>query len=416
MRPGQTDGNELKLQTFVARQPILDSRQKLEAYELLFRSGLENQFNACDGDQATCRVIAGSFLLFGIEDMTGKARAFINFTRRLLVEDYALVLPHERAVVELLETVEPDPEVVDACWRLKKKGFTLALDDFVFSPEYQPLLDLADIVKVDYLATPPETRAAMAREFSHTGIIMLAEKVESHEHFREGLDLGYRLFQGYFFSKPEIVSRRDIPASKINYLNMLAELNRPGAEVGRVAKLIRRDVAISYKILRYLNSAAFMLRNKISSIQQAVALLGLDEVRKWASLLALSGMSGDRPQELLAASAVRAKTAELLAPLSGLGGQKEDAFLMGLFSMLDAIFGRPMEEVLTEITLEPQVAEALLGKQNRFRQLLRLVIALDQGRWRMVSRLASGLGVDETALPELYQKAVIWQLELWSML
>jgi c-di-GMP-related signal transduction protein len=404
------------MHTFLARQPILDSRQNLKAYELLFRSGLENQFDAADGDQATSRVIAGSFLVFGLDEMLGPARAFINFTRKLLVEDYAAVLPSKRVVIEILEDVRPDEEVIKACRRLKDRGFTLALDDFVFLPEYQPLLEVADIVKVDFLASQPEERAALARMFLPAGITMLAEKVETKKQFREALDLGYQLFQGYFFCKPEIVSRRDVPSVKFTYLNLLRELNQPDVELPHLAEVVSRDMGVSYKVLRYINSAAFMVRNEVSTIRQALNLLGLNEMRKWASLMALAGMGGDQPVELLAASAVRAKAAETAAALAHPPLPGNEAFLTGLFSMLDTVFGRPLAEILDEITLGREVKDALLGRENGFRHLLELVIAMDRGDWPGVSRLAPRLGIDEALLPEVYTKAVVWQVELWSLI
>jgi len=207
--PDSAQDNDSDLK-FIARQPILDKRQRVYAYELLFRSSLQNYFDHSDGDQATSQVIANSFLLFGIDSITGGGKAFINFTRNLLVQDSALSLPRESTVVEILETVEPEEEVLAACRRLKKRGFLLALDDFVYHARFQPLVDLADIIKVDFMVSGPEERREMAEAFIPQGKKMLAEKVETRQEHRQALDMGYSLFQGYFFSEPILVSRKDI--------------------------------------------------------------------------------------------------------------------------------------------------------------------------------------------------------------
>ena len=402
------------MENFLARQPILNQVYEIEAYELLFRSGLVNHFDHPDGDHATGRVIADSILLFDIESMTGGVRAFINFTRKLLVEDYALSLPKEQVVVEILENIDPDPEVVTACRRLKDKGYRLALDDFVYQPRFEPLVELADIIKVDFVASPARDRLAMAQRFRPLGITLLAEKVETWEDMNQATEMGYQLFQGYFFSKPVIVSRRGIPGVKTQCLRLLKEVNKPEAEVSDIAKVISSDVALSFKLLRYINSAAFMLRNEVTSIQQAIVLLGMNEVRRWSNLLALSTMGSEEPAQILVTSLVRARLAELAAPLAGLGSRGSEAFLLGLFSLLDAIFGRPLAEVLGEINLSQELQQALLGQGGKLGQLLDLVVAQEKGDWPTLSRVASEMGVPEDQLAPLYQKAVLWQADVWD--
>ncbi len=405
------------MERFLARQPIFDQRQRIFAYELLFRSGLDNFFDHPDGDRATSQVIANSFLLFGIDTVTGGARAFINFTRRLLVEDYATALPQKATVVEILETVEPEPEVLEACRRLKQRGYTLALDDFVYEPRFEPLVELADIVKVDFMVSGPEERREMARAFIPRGIKMLAEKVESREEFQEARDMGYDLFQGYFFSKPVIVARRDIPASKLTYLRMLAELNAPHTSYRRLSRIIEGDVALSYKLLNYINSAAFGVRNPVNSIRQALALLGLREIRKWSSLMLLGSMSAGQPDELMVLSAVRAKFAELLAPLAGLEERADDLFLMGLFSLLDVFLGRPLEELLDGLALAEDVRQALVARGaggGTLGSLYRLWLAQEKGDWARLDGLCRDMGLDREAVPDLYTRAITWQQEILS--
>lgn len=399
---------------YVARQPILDSESKLFAYELLFRSGLKNLFEQTDGDQATGRVIADSFLLFSIEEMTGRTKAFINFTRRLLVQDYALVLPKDWIVVEVLEDVAPDAEVIAACRRLKDQGYLLALDDFVYAPEFEPLLDLADIVKVDFTVSGPAQRAEMAEKFTARNIALLAEKVETKEEFQEARDLGYSYFQGYFFSRPTIISRQDVPATKLQHLRLLQEINKADLDFEKLEDLIRMEMSLTYKLLRLVNSAAFPHTTETVSVKQALGRLGEVEVRKWMSLLILTGMSVDKPTELLVTSLIRARFCELAAPHVGLESRRSELFLLGLFSLLDAMVDRPLGELLDEIMVAEDIKRALLGEKNKLRYLLGLIVAFERGRWRVLPSLAAKVGLAEDELPEIYQEAVSWPHEIIS--
>ena len=254
----------------------------------------------------------------------------------------------------------------------------------------------------------------MALRFRPLGITMLAEKVETREDFQQGVKLGYQLFQGYFFSKPVIVSRRDIPGIKMNGLRLIKEVNRPEVRVDDIANVIRGDVSLSYKLLRYINSAAFMLVKEVTSINHAIMLLGMNEVRRWASLLALAAIGSDEPREVLVSSLIRARLAELAAPLIGLGSRGSEAFLLGLFSLLDVIFGRPLAEVLGVIDLSADLRDALLGEDNRLGKLLRLVIAQERGDWQSLDRMTEELNLPADSLPELYRQAVLWQADIWT--
>jgi len=402
------------MENFVARQPIFDLHQKVYAYELLFRSGLDNYFGAVDGDQATSRVIVNSFLLFGIEELTSGAKAFINFTKSILVKEYALVLPREYVVIEILENVEPDEEILGVCRKLKAGGFLLALDDFVYAPKYQPLLELADIVKVDFLVADQKARKRLAASLIPRGIKLLAEKVETIEDFQQAVSLGYSFFQGYFFSKPVIVSRKDIPGYKLNLLRVLKEANQPEIDFDNLSGMIQSELALSFKLLKLVNSVAYSPRSKITTIKRALAYLGENGVRKWASLLTLAGLADDKPAELVVSSLVRAKFAEALAELSNQAQRASDFFLMGLFSQLDAIVGRPLKEILAEIPLADDVAQALLG-QGRLNNFFKLIVAFEKGQWSALPGLAAALGLEEDQLPQAYHQAVQWPQQILSV-
>lgn len=403
------------MEHFIARQPIFDTQGQVYAYELLFRSGLHNYFDCEDQDQAAASVIANSNLLFDLKQMTGNAKAFINCTRRVLLEDLITTLPHQQAVVEVLEDVEPDDQLIDACRRLKEKGYILALDDFVYHKNYEPLLQLADIIKVDFLLSDMAEQQRLAEMMIPRGIRMLAEKVETHEVYEQAKDMGYELFQGYFFAKPVIVSRKDIPTNKIQFLRILKDVNAPEVDFQALAKTIQSEVSLSYKLLKLINSAAFALRRRVTSIIQALSLLGLREIRSWISLLSISAMADDKPAELVLLSLIRGRLCEQLALSCDLKPRQADMFLMGLFSLLDVIMSRPLKEIMEEISVEEDIAEALTGTPNRMNTLLNLAIALEKGEWDSVTRTAAELQIDELPLPVVYLEAVRWAQDIYSL-
>jgi c-di-GMP-related signal transduction protein len=396
------------MEVFVARQPIFDRYRQLYAYELLFRSGLQNAFQATDSDRASVKVIADSFLRFGIQRMTGGKRAFINFTRDTLVKGYATLLPKELVVVEILENVEQDVEVFDACRELKRLGYTIALDDFVCEDWSNPLVHFADIIKVDFRATSARMRAELPSLIASRKIRPLAEKIETRGELDEAVELGYAYLQGYFFSKPLILSGRDVPGFRHRYLEVLQEVNRTSLDFGQIEAIIKREPSLTYKLMTYINSVAFGLRNRITSIRQALSLLGEDAVKKWASVVALAGMAQDQPAELVVNCLVRARCCELLAGPATLDGRASELFLLGLFSLLDAITGRPMAEVLRDLPLADDVKLALLGNRNRLRDVLNCLVAYEQAEWETFALYAAKLKVPEGEAARLYGEAVVW--------
>ena len=402
------------MQVFVARQPIFDRRLRVIAYELLFRSGLDNFFKGGDVDHASSRVIADSFLLFGMEALTGGKRAFINFSRDILVKEYALLLPKESIVVELLETIEPDSAVIASAQQLKRAGYLIALDDFVFQERMIPLLDLADYVKVDFLVSPREECESIARRVSTLRAQLLAEKVETKEDFDAAVRMGYTYFQGYFFSKPVIVSGKDIPGFKLNYLRLLREINTKEFDFGRLESIMKQDVSISYKLLRYINSAAFGFRDEIRSIKDALVLLGERNIRKLTSLWMLAGLGQDKPEELVVSSIVRAQLCESLAAPAGLSSRQSELFLLGLFSLIDAIVDRPMPDLLAQLAVSEDVHNALLGRVNPLRGIFDAVVAYEQGEWSRCSERAAVLGVSEDEIPRRYIESVEWAGQIFQ--
>ena len=403
------------MKKFVARQPILDRDKAVYAYELLFRSGLENYFRCDQPDRASSSVMVDSFLLMGLQTLTGGGRAFINTTRNVLIGQYATLLPKEQTVVEILETVEPDEQVVSACKVLKQKGYLIALDDFVDKEKIAPLIQVADFVKVDFQTNPDWIRQQLVRQYSPRGIRMLAEKVETPEQFQQAMNMGYDYFQGYFFCKPETLSRLDIPPYKMNYLLLLQEINREEPDLARIEEILKQETSLCYKLLRYLNSAVFGFAGEINSIRHALSLLGLVEIRKWTSLVVLACLADTRPRELLVTSVLRAKFCENLAAPGGLGDRSGELFLMGLLSMMDAILERPLAEILGELPVSGDVKSALLHGGNLFRYIFELVLAYERGNWRRASQFASSLRMNELAVTEAYLEAARWGLKIFKV-
>lgn len=401
----------LSMDVFLARQPIFDRNLRVYAYELLFRSGLENYFNHPDRDQASSKVIADSFLLFDLQSLTGGKKAFVNVTKDVLLKEYAMLLPKELVVVEILETVEADPGVMASCANLKAHGFPLALDDFVYKENNKALIDLADIIKVDVLESGIEGSREIKNRIARPGLKFLAEKVETQEVFEQAMAMGYDLFQGYFFSKPVIVSKKDVPPYKLHFLRMLQEIHRPEVDYRRLEEIIKQDVSMSYKLIRYINSPFFGIPSEIHSIQQALMLLGEREIKKWVTLIAVASMSEDKPMELVMHAVVRAGFCEALAGISHASDKKSDMFLMGLFSLIDAMMDRPLAELLKEMPINPEVKSALVGETNTYRDIFEIAIRYEKGDWVGFSERCSRQRVAEDEVPAAYMRAIAWARE-----
>jgi c-di-GMP-related signal transduction protein len=392
---------------FIARQPILTRERSVYAYELLFRSGIQNSCEGINLEQASASMFDTSFLI-GLQRLTGGQRAFVNCPRDFLLQDYISLFPRDLVVVELLETIEPDVDVVDACRHLKQIGYLLALDDFVDTPDWAPLIEIADFIKVDFRLTNRGEQRALAARYAGKGIRMIAEKVETPEEFSEAMAMGYSLFQGYFFCRPEMMQQRDIPAFKLAYLELLRSATAREFDMEALAAKIKVETSLTFKLLRYLNSAAFGLCTEIHSIPQALSLLGERELRKWIAVVAVGVMAGGKPDELMTVPLVRARFCELLAPLAGMAGQANDLFLLGLLSVMDAILDQPLDKILAELPIPREIKGALLARSGLYRDMLDMAIALERADWEAISSLTPRLGIKEEQIPALYFSAVDW--------
>ncbi len=407
-----TELKESSWKRFVARQPILDRHKNIYAYELLFRSSLDNFFQSDLPDQASSSVLVSSLFLIGMQSITDGRRAFINFTQNLITRDYATFLPPDQAVIEILEDVQPEPDVLDACNALKRKGYILALDDYPLDGRMAPFLPFVEIVKVDWLNTPLEVCQQLAVDFIPKGIKMLAEKVETHDQYRQALSLGYSYFQGFFFCEPEVLTGRDIPALQTNCMLLLREVNGEDPNLMAVERVLMQEPSLCYKLLRYLNSAIFYFRGDIRSVRHALSLLGLESIRKWVSLVTLAGMGDKKPEALVVTSVVRGKFSELIGNACGQGHNSTELFLMGLFSLIDAILDKPMEKLLFLLPVSKEIRETLLGNPSCYQHVYALVCAYERSHWDQVASLANSLLISEESIAQAYLDSVAWAQEL----
>ena len=328
-----------------------------------------------------------------------------------------MVLPKEILIIEILENIEPTEEIIAACKKLRKSGYHLALDDFVFEKKFIPLIELADIIKVDLkLSDIRESRAIVQNYCSGKNIKFLAEKLETHEEFEQALQEDYSYFQGFFFSKPVIISRKEIPGSKINSLQIISEVSLPEVDFNKLETLFKHDISLSFKLLKFINSAFFSFSSQINSLRQALTLLGINEIKKWVSLIILKDLGSDKPEEVIITSIVRARVCEMIAEQTLLKNLSSELFLMGMFSTIDTFMNRPMDEILEELPLSDNIKDALLSRVGPFSNIFNLVLVYEKSEWNKVSEYAEELNIDQSKIPDLYIKSLEWTNQLFDQL
>jgi len=387
---------------FIARQAIFDAKLKLFAYELLFRATEKNVFQP--RPEASSAVIVDSVTLFDLQALLGHAKAFINLDQAALQRGAARLLPPDRVIIEILETVVPSPDVIQICRELCASGYTIALDDFVDHPKWEPLLLLAKFIKVDFRSSNADSRRILAERFRAREIQLLAEKVETQAELNEARSLGYTFFQGYFFCKPAMVTTRDIPGNKLNCVRLLQAVSSPEFSLDDVEELLKQDPALVYKLLRYLNSPLLGLR-EIRSVRHAMTLLGETEFRRWLSIVVIVVMASDKPPELIRTALTRAFFCEELSRTIGMLPESPNLFLMGLLSVTDAILDRPIGEILATLPVSSEVRSALCGGANRFRDVYDTLLAYEHADWDALASATTRIGPVEAAVPDCYQTA-----------
>lgn len=395
-----TEPSEVASLRYLARQPILDVAENVIGYELLFREGAAGFLSAINSDRASMTTMDSSLLL-GPASLTGGKRAFINCTRELLVSGFVTLLPPDLCVLEILEDVVADEEVLQACRKLRNQGYSLAMDDYVAKDSGSPFLDIVKYVKVDLRATSREEQEVIARELRRHGLTLVAEKVETREDFEYVSSLGYRYFQGYFFCRPVTIAARDIPATAQAHVRLLKVSQSFEVDLAGLEKLIRPEVALCYRLLRYLNSAAFGLY-PVRSIRHALTLLGEREVRKWIALVTTAMLAQNKPPELVRMAMVRGRFCERFAPPR----EEEDFFLSGLFSLIDAMLDRRMESLVHELPISNQCRTALLGGQNAIADSIRICRMCEQAEFQQISTRCKP--EESEAIWQRFQEATVW--------
>jgi c-di-GMP-related signal transduction protein len=392
---------------YLARQPIMDLRGRVHGYELLFRAGPEAAFRG-DGDMAT-RTMLDNTVIFGLEKLTGGVPGFVNCTRESLTENMVHVLPAGMTVLEILENIEPTPSVIAACRRLKTEGFRLALDDFTWRPNSDPLVELADYIKVDFLLTGPDERKKLLKRLSGVTVALVAEKIETQEEYQQACREGFTLFQGYYFCRPAMLGNRKIPENRVSHIEILRLLRSDVIDVSKLTLLLKRDTSLTYRLLRLVNSPMCAIRQEVRSIRAALIVVGEDTFRHIAMLAIASELNAGQPPEILRMAFVRGRFCELAAVLCALDSTEQ--YLLGMLSLLPAMLRLPMEELTPALPLRAEIREALHGKANSERILLQWLECHERGEWAASDAAAQAECLDQEDLLTCYAEALQWAEE-----
>ncbi|QAS53197.1 EAL and HDOD domain-containing protein [Halobacillus litoralis] len=409
------------MEVFVARQPILNVNDEVYAYELLYRNSEENRFVPIDANQATSEVLMNSFVTIGLERLSQNKPCFINFTEDLLFEKVPEYFNPQQLVVEILEHVSFSLDLIRVCRELKGKGYLIALDDVIDldRASLYELLPYVDILKVDIRAVTKENRWKIIRLTEDFNLTLLAEKVETREEHHQCKEEGFELFQGFYYSKPLIVKGLEIPFYTGTYFQMIKELSATEEEVNieKVTEILEQDVALTYKLLRLINSSQYRVKVPVQSIKQAVMLLGTESLKKWLYVLSVeqtAPVTSSKTQLILKTSLLRAKMCEQIAIRIRTKAKADGFFLTGFMSLIDVITQKPVGEVINLLPLDTAIKEALLGTENIYRQILDMVIGMEKADFEILeSHLIVG-GVGFTEIFEIYGQAIAWTDQLYQ--
>ena len=395
---------------FLGRQPILDRDQRVVAFELLFRSGRTQAAGVTDDMQATASVIQHAFSEMGAQAVLGPHLGFINVNAEMLLSDLVEILPREQVVLELLETVTVTDAVVERCRALKQMGYRIALDDFVFDESYRPLLALADIVKIDLMQHTDDALRALVGQLRQWPVKLLAEKIDSHEQADFCRALGFELFQGYYFAKPAVLSVKRANPAQLALLELL-DLVLADADTAEIERVFKQNANLTYNLLRLVNSAGGGAVRKIETVSQALMLLGRKQLQRWLQLLVFTLQEGTPyPSPLLLMAAARGRMMELLAQRrGGDAALRDQAFMAGIFSLIENVIGKPLAEILQDLNLGDTMNAALLRREGTLGTLLDLVESVEQqdlGHTLTLLDAAGGLSLSDLTVAEI--EAMVW--------
>ncbi|OGO86253.1 MAG: hypothetical protein A2Y22_07360 [Clostridiales bacterium GWD2_32_59] len=400
------------MEIFVARQPIFDDKKNVIGYELLYRDSSNNEYIKTDDNKATAAVLANSFMEIGYDIMTNGNKAFVKFTEELISMGAPTLFSNELIVIEILQGIEPSDEHIKNCTELKKNGYTLVLDNFEYRDikRYKELLCIVDIVKVDWRTNSKDERKKLVVDIKKINpkIIFLAEKIEIEDNYKEALRNGYTMFQGYFFSMPILVEGVRNTNNKLSYLQILNEICVPEPDFDRISEIIESDPTLTLQLLKLINSVAFRAIQRITSVREALVRLGMKEVRKWISVIMLREVSKELPIEVMRVSIVRAYFMESLADASELKSRKSEAFMFGLFSMIDVLFSFDRVELLKDIPINEDLKQGLMGAENDFTNLFNVILYYEKADWDNIEEYINlkGIKINPLALLNFYNKAI----------
>jgi EAL and modified HD-GYP domain-containing signal transduction protein len=396
---------ESTVPAFATTMPIFDRLGNVYGYDMRFRCGFEAQFvEAAAGDPET----TDFWNAMGFNELLGVGRAHVTFPRELLVKGVPVLFPADTLVVGVPGDVRGDAAVLDACRRLKEVGYELALDDFHPDQTDSPFLDFGDIVCMDAAAVTGGQQAALCKDLPRRGIRPMARRVDTPPLHDQAQEAGFWYFQGEFFRQPILRPGKELPTTKAHYLELLREVNKPQLAYDDLEQLIKQDVAMTYRLLRFINSAWFGLKQTVASIRHALVLLGPREVKVWASMLVLRELGEDKPKELFRRCLIRAKMAEGIAPLLAMEPQASELFLMGMFSLVEALTDIPTARVLEGLPFSQDIKMALLAQAGPFGLVYETVENYEMGRWELFAQAAAALDLPEQAVPPLFCIARKW--------
>ena len=396
------------MDVFVARQPIFNRDKEIIAYELLYRNSLKNFFDpSVSSSKATSILITNSYLNIGMNNLVEDKFAFINFDSSLINNDIPSLLNRSKIVIEILEDVVPDRVFLSNLLNLKQQGYILAIDDFTLDYPYQNTIPIYDIIKVDFMASGLENARKIIEKYSNGKRKFLAEKIETQEEFKMAFEMGYDYFQGYFFSKPEIIQSKATSNINIRYANLKEEINKEEVDFKKISEIIESDVDISYKLLRLVNS--FSLNSEVNSIRHALAMLGLQEIDKWLNFVMISDFGSGTPDDIVKISVIRSRFSELLAENSTKKDQKYQASFVGLFSMIDVILGKKLDKVLNEIPMNSDIKDAIMLKPtSSLYDIMKIVLSYEKADWNSMDYHAQKINIPTNKIPDLYFKSLTW--------
>jgi EAL and modified HD-GYP domain-containing signal transduction protein len=398
-------------QVLVGRQPIYNQKLDVVAYELLYRdANNEDSAEFHDADQATTEVIINTFLEIGLENITGQLPAYINLTRSYLLGEKTLPIQKDQVVLEVLENVEIDSQLIDRLRELSKQGYTIALDDYLYQEHHDELIKIANIIKIDVLSLSQDDIKQQVDVLKKHDVSLLAEKIETQDIFEFCQSAGFDLYQGFFLSKPKTISGQQISTNRLPILRLMSMLHDVNVEISDLENIINQDVSLSYRLMRYINSSFFGLRIKIESVNHALVLLGITEIRHWISLICMSRIE-DKPSYMTTTALVRSRMCELLAKASG-DGNSSSYFTVGLFSNLDALLDMTMEEILATMPLSEAIAQALLNGDGIMGAALNCTLQYEKGNWEAVSFCE----LDISTIKDCYLQSIKWARDVMQEL